>query len=74
MVVLDLQMPISNGYETCEKILQLYKPGELFSCRENELKPLMIACSGHIDQDVSKRASDVGFNLSMICPLKIDDI
>ena len=31
LVVLDLMMPISDGYEACKNILNLYKDNQIFS-------------------------------------------
>ena len=34
LVVLDLNMPISNGYETCKKIIDLYSKKKLLSIKD----------------------------------------
>ena len=37
LIILDLQMPISNGYETCEKILNLFNQERMFNHKERLL-------------------------------------
>ena len=34
MILLDLNMPISDGYETCEKIYKLFHQNKMFSHEE----------------------------------------
>jgi CheY-like chemotaxis protein len=31
LIILDLQMPIANGYEACQNILKLYKERNMFA-------------------------------------------
>ena len=127
LVVLDLGMPISDGYEACMNILKVYdeqrdimkiveskqsKPtpkqrksilsiessqqikeerkresdsesqSELSeedqevdqdndsNINVSDLKPIMIACSGFVDDDVLKRTKDKGFVMTFEAPLK----
>ena len=77
LIVLDLQMPISNGYETCRKILTLYDQVNegMFNVHKSQLserkqKPVMIACSGYVDEGIRSRTSESGFDLAIQCPLR----
>lgn len=72
LVVLDLEMPISNGYETCKKILSLYDNSRdgIFNLLKsgNSLRkkqPLMIACSGYVDDRVRDRTVRSGFDMAL---------
>ena len=56
IIILDLNMPISDGYEACRKINQMYDENKFFKNEEQEqkamggliknLKPLLLACTG----------------------------
>ena len=75
LVILDLQMPISNGYETCAKILDLYKSSGIFVEHSLEkYKPVMIACSAHIDSFVFAMTMKAGFDTSLQCPLNTREV
>ena len=72
-------MPISNGYETCKNILDLYDSNQesLFSYNSIEirrLKPIMIACTSHVDQNILRLTKEAGFNQTLQCPLRYNDI
>jgi CheY-like chemotaxis protein len=53
LVILDLHMPISDGYEACSKILDLYKDGIFKKKRPrfnfSIFNPIMVACSSLIN-------------------------
>jgi CheY-like chemotaxis protein len=61
LVVLDLHMPISDGYETCANIVKLYNEEKIFGADnsqsrsknslslESNLMPIIIAVSSYID-------------------------
>lgn len=65
LVFLDLQMPISDGYEACRRITSIYSKdtfnaSECKNCQSNVknddihigVKPILIACSALINNDV----------------------
>ena len=75
IVVLDLNMPIADGYETCSKILNLFGAG-IFK-NENPIinlsnyKPVMVACSSYVSDYVEEETKKVGFNIAIEAPLTI---
>lgn len=60
-------MPVMNGYESCEAIRSLFisKPYQ---------RPVMVASSGYIDNNVRKKTSDTGFVLTLEIPIHINTI
>ena len=87
LIILDLQMPIADGFEAIKNIKQLYEDNNLFKldqeseehanshilsrCSTGELvKPIIIACSGLVDQTISDRTKEAGFNAVYQVPLK----
>lgn len=57
MVVLDLNMPILDGYDACTKILDQF--------RENMsvMKPYMVALTASVTQNVQNQCIVAGFDL-----------
>ena len=69
LIVLDLNMPISDGYETCKNILQKYDDRQMFkiddkclsqsrskeSYYEIHLRPLIVACSSDVIDDQKRK-------------------
>jgi len=52
LILLDLSMPITDGYEACRKITNLFQEDSIkidkdssISLKLSELKPIMLACS-----------------------------
>lgn len=76
LVVLDLHMPISNGYETCKKILDIYSVSGLFQpyVSSEKLKPVMLACSAHLADAIVHQTELFGFDHAMECPLIMRDV
>lgn len=80
-------MPISDGYEACKNILNLYSDNMIFknkkpmknenqrSVNESEfihnqdLRPIMVACSSYVDQQVIQSATKTGFNEVFLAPI-----
>lgn len=67
LIVLDLNMPIADGYEACSSIIKLYQDQKLFGVRQNQklafwdLKPVIVACTSFVNAYVIKSTEDVGF-------------
>ena len=56
LIILDLQMPITDGMEACRQIKQMYREGTSY-----HLLPLMVAVSSFIDHNVMKDIEKCGF-------------
>ena len=69
-------MPISNGWEACKSICQLYDQDKIvgkFAMRE--LKPPIFACTANvIDKELQARALDTGFLKIFEVPMKSQTI
>ena len=65
LVVLDLCMPITDGYEACKLILTHYKS----DIQLHNSQPKMIAVTGYIDQQVKTKAAECGFEAVYESPL-----
>ena len=65
VIILDLNMPILDGYEACKKINKIYDEAKLLinqgedSCSGlvKDLKPLLIACTGDNVDDPTIKAN-----------------
>ena len=67
-ILSDLEMPIMNGYTACENIVKLYQNSrqQLYDSKDEDhvsqiishiiKKPLMIACSGFVNESIRKKA------------------
>lgn len=72
-VLLDLEMPIMNGYVTCQKICELYdKNKKLFEMQQKKdileeikEKPFMVACTGFLNSQIELEAEKAGFDVSI---------
>ena len=77
-ILLDLNMPIMNGFEACKQIKQFYdQEKQLFKVNQNrdvDNVPLMVACSGFIDDDTQNRCQEVGFDVIIEAPLSAEKI
>ena len=74
-------MPISDGYEACKKINQMYQENKFFKNEEQEqramgvlienLKPLLIACTGDdvTSPFIKKNLNEAGFDDATTNPL-----
>ena len=84
VIILDLNMPISDGFDACKKIRQLYESVKFFQKANNqsehssstqqllkELKPLIIACSSDDMESplMKRRLDEAGFDYAISSPL-----
>ena len=84
VIILDLNMPISDGFDACLKIRQLYESVKFFQKANNqsehsastfqqlkELKPLIIACSSDDMESplMKRRLEEAGFDYTISSPL-----
>ena len=80
LIILDLNMPISNGYEACIKIITLYKQINIFDINTKErepspngcctsVKPLIVALSSYVDEPTYKESMKAGFELVYSSPI-----
>jgi CheY-like chemotaxis protein len=84
VIILDLNMPISDGFDACLKIRQLYESVKFFQKANNqsehssstlqllkELKPLIIACSSDDMESplMKRRLEEAGFDYAISSPL-----
>ena len=79
LIILDLNMPIYDGFEACRKINQMYEEKNLLELQEENateglvkhLKPLLFACTGdNVEDPEMKRSLDAaGFDEALTNPL-----
>ena len=75
-IVCDLDMPVMNGYECATKIRAKYEQKQDFFNvnEEEEVCPLLIACSALITPQIEKKTKDHGFDFAVQSPLTINVI
>lgn len=81
-IVLDLEMPIMNGYVTCQKICEFYSKDEKFFKNQSKSdiweeineRPLIIACTGCLNESIELEAKSCGFDLAIQSPLSPEKI
>ena len=85
IVILDLNMPISDGFETCKNIIKFFKCQGIFKIDQSFVsnissshgqnlplkifKPVIVALSSLITKDIEKKTDLAGFNLTLQSPL-----
>ena len=70
LVILDLNMPISDGYEACQNIRNLFSIKNLFNQnKRQQVPPVIIACSSFVEKQVSERCIELGFDEVIEAPL-----
>ena len=70
LIVLDLCMPVTDGYEACRLILAYYNS-------KNDLRfsvPKIIAVSGYVDNEVQAATAKAGFEMVYPMPLGVPQI
>lgn len=85
LVVLDLDMPVCDGFEACKSICKhfenKYVPLRRSSNRHTsgtgrmkDYIPIIVAVSGFIDAATENKIEDSGFNSFFEAPLSVDQI
>ena len=88
LVILDLNMPISDGYETCKNIIKFFKCKGIFKIEASQVsnlsnsnglslmhfQPVIVALSSLITRDIDKRTIEAGFDLTLQSPLHANTI
>jgi len=79
IIILDLNMPITDGYEACKKINDLYDDHNLLQQEDEnstgglikDLKPLLFACSGDDVEspEIKLKLDAAGFDKALTNPL-----
>ena len=71
LVVLDLDMPISNGFETCSKIVDLFNERREVAF----YKPILLGLQeGELTQQARDNALESGFDTVMASPIDISNV
>ena len=81
LVLLDLHMPVSDGYEACSDISKLFdkkqiKIGdeEYGLCTQQDFKPMLVACSSYLDEKILQKTESIGFDRTFQNPLSLQQI
>ena len=67
-VLLDLDMPIMNGFDSCSELLKMYKQ------KNTGNKPLIFAFSGFVNDQIRNKAMKTGFSDILLTPLSIESV
>lgn len=62
MILVDLEMPIMDGFECCRELLKINKSF------------FLIGCSAHNKEDYFKKCIEVGMKDYLEKPIKIDEL
>jgi CheY-like chemotaxis protein len=65
MIFMDLNMPVLNGFETTDKIRSFYK-------KKNFQQPMIIACTGHTEDEYIQKAWHHKMDEFIMKPTKIE--
>lgn len=91
LVLLDLNMPISDGYETCKNITKYFHCEGIFKLYQSHnsdhsssngatemslkhYKPVIVALSSFVNDQVQQKTSKAGFDLTLQGPLHINTL
>lgn len=74
--MLDLEMPIMNGFQACHQIIKTYKEKKANRIKQSYdsiiddlfLQPMMVAYSSHVDDNVRANALKYGFKIVIKAP------
>ena len=67
LILMDCNMPKMDGYQATQRIRD-------FITELGVEQPLIVAISGHVEEQYIKRALDAGMNTVIAKPAKLDDI
>ena len=65
LILMDCNMPIMDGYESCDKIRSLLQ-------RLDISQPIILAVTGHTEQSYVDRALESGMNYVLSKPINAD--
>jgi CheY-like chemotaxis protein len=84
LVILDLDMPVCDGYDACQQIKMLftkqvipaqdYETDHKFGGTLADYIPWIVAVSGYIDADTENKIQQTGFDSYFEQPLSVDKI
>lgn len=74
VVLMDLWMPLMDGYEATERILEQYKNGNAKGGIKNDHIPTVLAVTADVTDGAQERAASVGMKGFMTKPYKIHDL
>lgn len=81
LVVLDLDMPVCDGYDACKKIKSQFENKNMPAIRNGQAAgmmsdylPIIIAVSGFIDDNTENKIVAAGFKGFFQAPLGVQDI
>jgi CheY-like chemotaxis protein len=64
VVLLDLGLPGMHGHDVCRQICERVAPA----------RPLMIAITGHGQEEIRKQSYEAGFNAHLLKPVDFDEL
>ncbi|OMJ67625.1 hypothetical protein SteCoe_35160 [Stentor coeruleus] len=67
-IIMDCEMPIMNGWETCKKIREMYEENEI------KLYPKIIGCTAHSADEALKKCWDCGMIDVIVKPCTKDTL
>ena len=67
-------MPISDGYEACQKIRKLFEEKKLLNINKQMVPPYILASSSFINKDTIRKTNNAGFDQAVECPIPIESI
>ena len=90
LVVLDLSMPVTDGFEACKQIQKTLQSKQVIAVKSTchkdlskinimgssskDFEPLIIAVTGFVDGDVKQKCDEAGFDMLFEAPLSFEEI
>ena len=80
LIVMDLNMPISDGFEATTNIINFYKTAKLQTgnnldvCNTLDLLPVIVGLSAHVDREIIVQSKEVGMVVCFEAPLHASEI
>ena len=63
LIITDISKPVMDGYEVSQEIREFYR-------FNNALQPMIIACTGHVEEEFIKKAWTSGIDEILPKPVK----